>query len=130
MMETIYDVQQLLKKFGTVIYVGDRLADLQLMEEELKELQHSSLIDPKEYQMALLLLRHEIQKELDKRKNGGKNESVFYFQHRCGRNHMQIGNRDHRWPFSGKMGHSTNAKIKGNILLMKFIVLFYKSYRN
>ena len=60
-MNSIYDVRQLLKKFGTIIYVGDRLADLQLMEEELKELYHSQLIDPKEYEMAVLLLRHEIQ---------------------------------------------------------------------
>lgn len=68
-MRTIYDVQQLLKKFGTVIYVGDRLADLQLMEAELKELYQSQLVEVRDYQMALLLLRQEIQKEKDKRGN-------------------------------------------------------------
>ena len=31
-MRTIYDVQQLLKRFGTIIYIGDRLADLELIE--------------------------------------------------------------------------------------------------
>ncbi|HZH61372.1 MAG TPA: YqgQ family protein [Metabacillus sp.] len=61
-MKTIYDVQQLLKKFGTIIYIGDRLADLELMEEEIKQLYQSSLIEPKDYQMAILLLRQEIQK--------------------------------------------------------------------
>lgn len=67
-MQTIYDIQQFLKKFGTIIYVGDRLADLELMEAEIIELFHSKLIETKDYQMALLLLRHEIQIEKDKRK--------------------------------------------------------------
>ncbi|WP_033828417.1 YqgQ family protein [Bacillus andreraoultii] len=68
-MKTIYDIQQLLKQFGSIIYIGDRLADLQLMESEIHDLYRSQLIDIKEYQMALLLLRREIQKELDKRKS-------------------------------------------------------------
>ncbi|MCZ0754626.1 YqgQ family protein [Anoxybacillus sp. J5B_2022] len=66
-MKSVYDVQQLLKKFGTIIYVGDRLADLELMEEELKELYQSQLIDVKDYQMALLIVRHEAQFEREKR---------------------------------------------------------------
>ncbi|MFD2446056.1 YqgQ family protein [Bacillus sp. CGMCC 1.16607] len=68
-MKTIYDVQQFLKKYGTIIYVGDRLADLELMEEEMKELYQSQLIDIKDFQMALLLLRHEAEVEKDKRKS-------------------------------------------------------------
>lgn len=68
-LKTIYDIQQLLKQFGSIIYIGDRLADLQLMESEIHDLYRSQLIDIKEYQMALLLLRREIQKELDKRKS-------------------------------------------------------------
>ncbi|HZG72154.1 MAG TPA: YqgQ family protein [Chondromyces sp.] len=67
-MQTIYDVQQLLKKYGTIIYIGDRVADLELMEAELRELWQSQLIEPKDFQMALLLLRQEIQKEIEKRK--------------------------------------------------------------
>lgn len=67
-LKTIYDIQQLLKQFGTIIYIGDRLADLQLMESEVTELFRSQLIDIKDYQMALLLLRQEIQKEIDKKK--------------------------------------------------------------
>ncbi|KYD25751.1 MULTISPECIES: YqgQ family protein [Anoxybacillaceae] len=66
-MKTVYDVQQLLKQFGTIIYVGDRLADLELMEEELKELYQSQLIDVKDYQMSLFILRHEAQLEREKR---------------------------------------------------------------
>ncbi|WP_210365930.1 YqgQ family protein [Bacillus sp. REN3] len=68
-MKTIYDIQQFLKKYGTVIYIGDRLADLELMESELKELFQSQLIETKEYQSALLLLRHEIQLEKEKNVN-------------------------------------------------------------
>lgn len=68
-MKTIYDIQQFLKKYGTIIYVGDRLADLELMEEELKELYHSQLIDEKEFQTALLLVRHEAQFEKDKKQH-------------------------------------------------------------
>lgn len=66
-MKTIYDIQQFLKQYGTIIYVGDRLADLELMEEELKELYQSQLIDMNEFQTALLLLRHEIQLEREKK---------------------------------------------------------------
>ncbi|WP_299087931.1 YqgQ family protein [uncultured Metabacillus sp.] len=61
-MKTVYDVQQLLKKFGTIIYIGDRIADLELMEEELRQLYESNLIDPKDFQMAILLLRQEVQR--------------------------------------------------------------------
>jgi len=67
-MKTIYDVQQFLKQYGTIIYVGERLADLQLMEEELKELYQYKMVEPKEYQTALLLLRQEMAKEYDKKK--------------------------------------------------------------
>ncbi|WP_102027027.1 YqgQ family protein [Salirhabdus sp. Marseille-P4669] len=67
-MNSIYDVQQLLKKFGTIIYVGDRLADLELMEQELKDLQHSNLISTKEFSMALFLLRQEQASVKDKKK--------------------------------------------------------------
>jgi uncharacterized protein YqgQ len=68
-METIYDIQQYLKKFGTLIYVGDRVADLELMETEVKELYHAKLMDIRDYQMAILLLRHEIQTIKEEIKN-------------------------------------------------------------
>ncbi|PEZ07764.1 cytoplasmic protein [Bacillus sp. AFS018417] len=63
-MISVYDIQQLLKKFGTIIYTGDRVADLQLMGDELRELYKSQLIEPKDYQTALFLLKQEIQKEI------------------------------------------------------------------
>ncbi len=66
-MKSVYDIQQLLKKFGTIIYVGDRLGDLELMEMEIKELYVAKFIDPIVYQQAILIVRHEIAKEMDKR---------------------------------------------------------------
>ena len=65
-MKTIYDIQQLLKRFGTIIYVGDRLSDLELMEGELRELYVSKLIEQKEFHSALLLLRGEMEREKHK----------------------------------------------------------------
>lgn len=59
-MKSIYDIQQLLKRYGTIIYVGDRVATLELMEDELKELYKSQLIEAKDFQTAIMLLRHEI----------------------------------------------------------------------
>ncbi|MBK3493994.1 YqgQ family protein [Viridibacillus sp. YIM B01967] len=61
-MKTVYDVMQFLKRFGTFIYTKDRLADLEMMEDELRELYNSKLMDVKDYQMATLILRQEMMK--------------------------------------------------------------------
>ncbi|MBD3108136.1 YqgQ family protein [Bacillus sp. AGMB 02131] len=66
-MNTIYDVQQFLKRFGIFVYLGDRLADLEMMENEIKELYKSNLIEKEDFQMALLLLRRDIALEKEKR---------------------------------------------------------------
>ncbi|MFJ5768616.1 YqgQ family protein [Psychrobacillus sp. NPDC093180] len=58
-MNSVYDVTQLLKRFGIFVYTKDRLADLEMMEEEIKELYRMQMIEVKEYQLALLLLRQE-----------------------------------------------------------------------
>ncbi|MBS4222429.1 YqgQ family protein [Lederbergia citrea] len=62
-MKTVYDVQQMLKKFGIFVYVGDRIADLELMESEIKELYFSHLITKDELHTALAIIRNEIQIE-------------------------------------------------------------------
>ena len=67
-MKTIYDIQQLLKKFGTFIYIGDRLADLELMEEEIKELHQAQCMSKEDYQMGILLGRSEAARERDRLK--------------------------------------------------------------
>lgn len=58
-MKTLYDVMQLLKRYGTIIYTGDPQADLELMEEEIRELYRYQFITPKEYAAALLILRQQ-----------------------------------------------------------------------
>lgn len=68
-MKTIYDVQQILKRFGIYIYTGDRLGDLELMKFEINELYKAGFVQVNEYQMARLLLRKEIRK-LDISKDG------------------------------------------------------------
>lgn len=65
-MKTVYEIQQFLKQFGTIIYIGDRAADLELMEAEVRELYNCQLIDTKDYQTAILILKHEIQREKDR----------------------------------------------------------------
>ncbi|MCG3418704.1 MULTISPECIES: YqgQ family protein [Oceanobacillus] len=68
-MKTIYDVQQLLKRYGTFVYTGDRLGDLELMDMELTELYKWDFISGEDYTMAKLLLRSEISK-VEKERRG------------------------------------------------------------
>lgn len=58
-MESVYDIRKLLLRFGTVIYLGDRLADLELMETEISELYHVNLITKEEFMKARLILAKE-----------------------------------------------------------------------
>ncbi|MBN8236628.1 YqgQ family protein [Halobacillus kuroshimensis] len=71
-MKTIYDVQQFLKKFGTIIYIGDRTADLEMMEDEIRELYQSQCMTTEDFQMALLLLRSEIARERDRQEGDNR----------------------------------------------------------
>lgn len=52
----------MLKKYGSFIYTGDKIADLEMMEMEIRELYQSQLLEPKDYQMALLILMQEMKK--------------------------------------------------------------------
>lgn len=63
-----YDVQQLLKRFGTIIYTRDRLADIDLMEMELRELYKLQLIEMDTFKDALFALRTERELEEKRRK--------------------------------------------------------------
>lgn len=62
-MKSFYDVQQLLKRFGTIIYTGERLGDIELMEMEIDELKKLELIDQAVYMQVKLILRNERTKE-------------------------------------------------------------------
>ncbi|MEK5080937.1 YqgQ family protein [Solibacillus sp. FSL W7-1436] len=61
-MKSMLDVLDILKQYGIYIYTKDRIGDLYLMEDEIKELYKSKFIDTKDFQMALLILRQEEQR--------------------------------------------------------------------
>ncbi|MFJ7697610.1 YqgQ family protein [Lysinibacillus fusiformis] len=58
-MDKMLDIYELLKNYGTFIYTRDPIGDLMLMEDEIKELYKANVLDIKDYQMALLLIRQE-----------------------------------------------------------------------
>ena len=64
LMKTLYDVQQFLKNFGIIIYMGKRLYDIELMKIELKRIYDAGLMDKIEYLEAEAVLRREHQSEL------------------------------------------------------------------
>ncbi|WP_025116043.1 YqgQ family protein [Lysinibacillus fusiformis] len=61
-MDKMLDIYELLKTYGTFIYTRDPIGDLMLMEDEIKELYKANVLDIKDYQMALLLIRQETTK--------------------------------------------------------------------
>ncbi|QFT89833.1 hypothetical protein FIU87_14310 [Bacillus sp. THAF10] len=61
-MNTMYDVRQLLKNFGIFVYTGDKKADIEMMEEEIRELYLSNMLDAKSFQSAMILMRKELSK--------------------------------------------------------------------
>ena len=65
-MKTLYDVQQLLKQFGVVVYLGKRLYDIEMMKIELEALYRNALIDKENYLIAEMILRREHQIEMEK----------------------------------------------------------------
>lgn len=65
-MKTLYDVQQLLKQFGVVVYLGKRLYDIELMKIELEALYKNALIDKENYLIAEMILRREHRIEMEK----------------------------------------------------------------
>lgn len=69
-MKTVFDIQQLLKRFGIFIYTGNRLGDFELMEMDIKELYEADFIDLQTYQTARLILiqaANEIKKRQGKK---------------------------------------------------------------
>ncbi|MEI3606817.1 YqgQ family protein [Pseudogracilibacillus sp. SE30717A] len=65
-MKTVYDVRTILKRFGIFIYTGNRIADLELMQTEIRDLYNAHIIDIKMYQQAILVLKSEISEENNK----------------------------------------------------------------
>lgn len=48
-MKTLYDVQQYLKSFGIIIYMGKRLYDIEMMKIELERIYDAGLIERMDY---------------------------------------------------------------------------------
>lgn len=55
-MQSMAEVRQLLKQFGAIIYTGDKLGDVELMMEEVKELEMMGLIDQDTFRKAMAVL--------------------------------------------------------------------------
>lgn len=70
-MKTLYDVQQLLEKYGIMVHVGKRIWDIELMALELDNINRAHLIDQHDYLIAKLILRreHEYEEKFEKNKH-------------------------------------------------------------
>lgn len=64
-MKTLYDVQQFLKSFGIIIYMGKRLYDIEMMKIELKRIYDAGLMDKLAYFEAEAVLCREHRLELE-----------------------------------------------------------------
>lgn len=65
-MKVLFDVQNLLKKFGIYVYIGKRLYDIEVMKIELQRLYDNGLISRDDYLKAELILKREHRLELEK----------------------------------------------------------------
>lgn len=67
-MRSLYDVQQLFKRFGIFVYVGSRIYDIELMIIELRNLYDNRLIDHDTYMTAWRILKREHRVEESRKK--------------------------------------------------------------
>ena len=78
-MKTLYDVQQLLEKYGILVHVGKRIWDIELMALELDNINPAGLIDQHDYLIAKMILSPEhgieVKNEQKKAPKDPKNDS-------------------------------------------------------
>lgn len=65
-MNTFYDVQQLLKTFGHIVYFGDRELEIEFMLDELKELYMNHMIEKEQWARAAAVLEKNWNKQKTK----------------------------------------------------------------
>ncbi|HCW3315701.1 TPA: YqgQ family protein [Listeria monocytogenes] len=70
-MKTVYDVAQLLRKHGIIVYLGKRQYDIEMMEYEITELFNHNILDRETFARARSILKQELIKE--QRKNSSLN---------------------------------------------------------
>ncbi|WP_091587202.1 YqgQ family protein [Alteribacillus bidgolensis] len=58
-MNSITDIRKWLVQFRTIVYTKDRLADLELMEDEMREAYQMGMLNQEMYQKAMLILLQE-----------------------------------------------------------------------
>lgn len=76
-LRTLYDVQQLLKRFNVFVYVGKRIWDIELMAIEIDNLYQAHVIDKDLFLQAKLVLRREHrfeEKQQERKKRNEENE--------------------------------------------------------
>lgn len=78
-MKTMKDIYDLLKQYGTFIYTRDRIGDLLLMEDEIRELYKAKVLEPKDFQSAMLLIKQELSRlEQEEKKCNNRHEFKNY----------------------------------------------------
>jgi uncharacterized protein YqgQ len=65
-MESMTEIRMWLRTVGAFIYTKNRLMDLDLMEEEIREAYKNGLLDVRMYQSALLTIKRERRIEQEK----------------------------------------------------------------
>lgn len=68
-IHTLYDVQQVLEKFGIFVHVGKRIWDIELMAIELDKLNDQKVLDKSTYLSCKMVLNREHQYEEKKQEN-------------------------------------------------------------
>lgn len=65
-MESMTEIRMWLRTVGAFIYTKNRLMDLDLMEEEIREAYKNGILDVRMYQTALLTIKRERRIEQEK----------------------------------------------------------------